>query len=84
MEVLTTKIPEITIDAFSAFGNAMMEKELEKQEKAVECAWCEIYNGIVSGKNDIAYWDAYHREKPGYYSFMRYTLHRSPKRNGFL
>ncbi len=77
-------IPKITLDGFSAFGNTELEKELKSQETAAENAWSEIYNRIANAKNDIAYWDSYHCERPGYHSFMRYALHRSPKHSGFL
>lgn len=47
-------------------------------------AWRGIYNAIADGRNKIAYWDDYRVENPGYTSFMRYALHRSTKKDGFL
>lgn len=78
------KIPEITLNAFEIFDNEKLEAELDQQENAVKSVWVSIYNAISSENSDIAYWDAYHVTRPGYNSFMRYALHRSTKKEGFL
>lgn len=78
------QIPRITLDAFEIFGNENLEAELDRQENAVKDTWERIYNAISSGKYKIAYWDAYKVEKPEYTSFMRYALHRSTQKIGFL
>lgn len=78
------KIPQITLDAFEIFGNEKLEAQLEHQENAVKTAWSGIYNAIASGSSDIAYWDSEPVKRPGFHSFMRYALHRSPKHGGFL
>lgn len=43
-------------------------------------------SGVVERMDDTSgkYWDAYKVDKPEYNSFMRYALHRSAKREGFL
>lgn len=78
------KIPQITLDAFEIFGNENLEAELDRQERAAKNAWRGIYNAIADDRNKIAYWDVYRVEKLGYTSFMRYALHRSAKKDGFL
>lgn len=78
------KIPKITLDAFEIFGNEILEAELDRQENTAKSAWRGIYNAIADGRNKIAYWDDYRVKKPGYTSFMRYALHRSTKKDGFL
>lgn len=81
---MTIKIPEITLSAFEAFGDEKLEAEFDRQEKAVDDAWRGIYDGIASGKSKIAHWDTRPVDRPGYHVFMRYALHRSTKRDGFL
>jgi len=78
------KIPKITLDAFEIFGNEILEAELGRQENTAKSAWRGIYNAIADGRHKIAYWDDYRVEKPGYTSFMRYALHHSTKKDGFL
>ncbi len=78
------EIPKITLNAFEIFEDENLEAELERQENAVKSVWTSIYNAILSGNSDIAYWDAYHVIRPEYDSFMRYALHRSTKKDGFL
>lgn len=78
------KIPEIMLDAFEIFGDEKLEAELNRQENAVKSAWRSVYNAISDGRNKIAYWDDCKAEKPEYTSFMRYALHRSTKKAGFL
>lgn len=76
------KVPAVTLDAFVAFGDPALEAESERQEQAQEDAWAGIYNAIVSGASQIAYWDNHHCLVRN--SFMRYTLHRSTKQAGYL
>lgn len=78
------QIPKITLDAFEIWGNEAQEKELDRQENAVKSVWMSIYEAIASGGSNIAYWDECHVTRPEYNSFMRYALHRSPKKDGFL
>lgn len=78
------KPPKITLDAFEIFGNEGLEAELDQQETAFKNAWKGVYNAIADGGHKIAYWDGYKVEKPEYTSFMRYALHRSTKKDGFL
>lgn len=78
------KIPEITINPFHAFGDEEMEKEFDRQEKAANEAWENVYNLISGRAQDLAYWDGISVERPGYRSFVRYALHHSPKRDGYL
>lgn len=58
--------------------------EVEALDAVADAAWGEIFEGIRSGSCLIAYWDGYTVERTGYQSFMRYSLHRSTKRDGFL
>lgn len=73
------KIPEITINPFEAFGNPEMEIAYEAQENAVNDAWKAVYSSVLNESYNIAYWDEKPVERPGYYSFMRYALHKSPR-----
>lgn len=68
----------------AAFKNWDLLDEVEALDAVANAAWGEIYEGIRSGSYRIAYWDGYTVERPGYHSFMRYALHRSTKRDGFL
>lgn len=81
---MKVQIPKITLDAFEIFGNEDLEAELDRQEIAFKDAWKSVYNAIEYGRHKIAYWDGYKVEKPEYTSFMRYALHRSTKKDGFL
>lgn len=81
---MRVEIPKITLDAFEIFGNKDLEAELDRKENAVKSTWSGIYNAIAGGRYEIAYWDACKVENPEYTSFMRYALHRSTKKNGFL
>lgn len=78
------KIPKIELDVFKVFGDEILEAEFDRQENAVKSVWMGIYNSVESGNSNIAYWDVYHVTRPGYNSFMRYALHRSTKKDGFL
>lgn len=78
------KIPKITLNAFEIFGNKKLEKELDQQENTVKNTWAGIYADIANGKRNLAYWDEKPVDKPGFHSFVRYALHRSPKKDGFL
>jgi len=78
------QIPRITLNPFEIMGNEELKKELDRQESAIKDTWKKIYNAISSGKNKIAYWDTCKVEKPEYTSFMRYALHRSTQKIGFL
>lgn len=68
----------------AAFKNWDLLDEVEALDAVANAAWGEIYEGIRSGSYRIAYWDGYTVERPEYHSFMRYALHRSTKRDGFL
>ena len=78
------RIPKITLDFFEIFGDEKLEAELDQQESAVKSVWADIYDAVASGGSSIAYWDVFHITRPAYDSFMRYALHRSPKKDGFL
>lgn len=78
------RIPKITLDAFEIWGDEKLEQELEQQESAVKMVWSNIYNTIASGKSRIAYWDDSAVDRGDYRSFMRYALHCSTKKDGFL
>lgn len=53
-------------------------------DAVADTEWGEVFEGIRSGSCHVAYWDGYTVERPGCHSFMRYALHRSTKRDGFL
>ena len=78
------KIPEITINCFKVFGDPVMESIYDNQEKAVKTAWESVYNAVSSGCQVLAYWDSDPAIYPGYRSFLRYALHKSPRRDGWL
>lgn len=77
-------IPKIEIDIKVAIKNKKLREERKRQETALKNAWTGIYNAIAYGRYKIAYWDSYKAEKTEYTSFMRYALHRSTKKGGFL
>ncbi len=77
-------IPKITLDAFEIFGDEKLEQELDQQEKFQNDAWNNVYNAIASGKSKIAYWDIKSAALACYNIFVRYALHQSPKKDGFL
>lgn len=81
---MKVEIPRITLNIFDIIGNEEKEAELYRQESTFISAWAGVYNSIAGGAHKIAYWDACRVEKTGYNSFMRYALHRSTKRDGFL
>lgn len=68
----------------AAFKNWDLLDEVDAMDSAADAIWSEIYNYIASGSSSIAYWDGVAIERPGYHSFMRYALHRSTKRDGYL
>lgn len=68
----------------AAFKNFDLLDEVDSLDAVADAAWGEIFEGIRSGSCRIAYWDGYTVERPRYHSFMRYALHRSTKRDGFL
>lgn len=68
----------------AAFKNFDLLDEVDSLDAVADAAWGEIFDGVRSGSCRIAYWDGYTVERPGYHSFMRYALHRSTKRDGFL
>lgn len=78
------KIPEITINPFEVLGDEDLEKDFDMQEKAVNDAWKNVYSNTSEKLHILAYWDEKPVERPGYKSFMRYALHHSPKRDGYL
>lgn len=78
------EIPKITLNAFEIFGDEKLEAELERQENDFSSVWTHIYDVIASGNSSIAYWDEKPINRPRFHSFMRYALHRSPKKVGFL
>lgn len=78
------KIPKIELDAFEVFGDEILEAELDQQENAVKSVWTGIYADIASGKSNLAYWDISHIARSKSKNFMRYALHRSTKKDGFL
>ncbi len=78
------KIPEITINPFEVFGDEDLEKDFDMQEKAVNDAWKSAYDAVSGKLQGLAYWEEKTVERPGYKSFMRYALHHSPKRDGYL
>lgn len=68
----------------AAFKNWELLSEVDALDAVADAAWGEIYSDIKDGKSRIAYWDGHAVERSGYKSFMRYALHRSTKRDGFL
>lgn len=78
------EIPKITLDPFEVLGDPLQEAEFDRQEAAVKTAWESVYNAIASGDKNVAYWDCCHATQPKYCSFMRYALHQSTKKDGFL
>lgn len=81
---MVIKIPEIAISIKDAIKNKNLREERKEQENAARSAWEAIYTAVASGDSSIAYWDDKPVIRPGFYSFMRYALHRSPKQDGFL
>lgn len=77
-------IPKIEIDIKVAIKNKKLREERKRQETAFKNAWKGIYNAIAYGRYKIAYWDSYKAEKTEYTSFLRYALHCSTKKDGFL
>lgn len=78
------EIPKIKIDIRDAIKDKNLRAERKQQENAVKSTWRGIYNAIADGGHKIAYWDEFHATRPEYESFMRYALHRSTKKDGFL
>lgn len=78
------KIPKITVGIKDAIKDPEARCNRKAQEIAVKNAWAAIYTAVASGDSDIAYWGDKPVIRPGFYSFMRYALHRSPKQDGFL
>lgn len=76
------KIPKISINPFSAWGNSNLKTEYNAQKAAFNAAWQAVYGAVSNGYQTLAYWDAYFAVHPGYRSFMRYALHKSPRREG--
>lgn len=68
----------------AAFKNWDLLDQVEALDAIADDAWSEIYSDIEGGSSRIAYWDGAAVERPGYKSFMRYALHRSTKRDGYL
>lgn len=78
------KIPEITVSIKDAIKDPETRCNRKAQENAVKNAWTAIYAAVASGDKNMAYWDDKPVIRSGFYSFMRYALHRSPKQDGFL
>lgn len=78
------KIPKITLDLFEIAGDEGQEAELHRQESEQRNAWNMIFSGIVSGEYKAVQWDSSKHVTKNHISFMRYILHRSTKRPGFL
>lgn len=78
------KIPEITINIFEAWGDPALESEYYDQEMAVSATWKAVYSAVSNGCQVLAYWDSDPVAYSGYRSFMRYALHKSPRRDGWL
>ena len=78
------KIPKITVGIKDAIKDPEARCNRKAQEIAVKNAWTAIYTTVASGDSSIAYWDDKLVIRPGFYSFMRYVLHRSPKQDGFI
>lgn len=68
----------------AAFKNWDLLGQVDALDTIADDAWSEIYRDIEVGSSRIAYWDGATVERSGYKSFMRYALHRSTKRGGFL
>lgn len=81
---MRVEIPKIKIDIRDAIKDKALREERKQQENTTKSAWMAIYSAISGGMHKIAYWDAYKVDKPEYNSFMRYALHRSTKKDGFL
>lgn len=77
---MIVKIPEITINAFEAFGDADLEARNGAESQAVNDAWTAVYRMVESGAAKLAYWDARGTSD----SFTRYALHKSTRRAGTL
>lgn len=78
------KIPKITVGIKDAIKDPEVRCNRKEQENAVKNAWTAIYAAVASGDINIAYWDDTPVIRSGFYSFMRYALHKSPKQGGFL
>lgn len=62
----------------------MLEMKSENQNDAGDKSWNDVYNSIASGKYNIAHWDEFYTDRAGAPCFLRYALHRSPKKDGCL
>lgn len=78
------KIPKITVSIKDAIKDSEARCNRKAQENAVKNAWTAIYAAVASEDKNMAYWDDKPVIRSGFYSFMRYALHRSPKKDGFL
>lgn len=81
MQITINKAPhEMRIQAF----RSMDFSEVERLDDAAEKAWSDLFTDIMTGKHSILYYDGQEVTRPGYSRFMRYALHRSTKKDGFL
>lgn len=83
MNIMTITVPKIVLNAFDVIGNEKLEREFDCQEDAANSVWKDIFNNVASEKHQIAYWDELN-DKSSHNSFLRYALHRSPKKDSFL
>lgn len=58
--------------------------EVDRLDDAAEQVWSGLFSDIMTGKRSILYYDGQEVSRPEYRSFMRYALHRSTKKDGFL
>lgn len=72
-------IPAVSDDFAAAFKDLDYDR-MDELDAAKNNAWTEVYNGIESGADLIAWWDCF----KGPRGCMRYALHTSPKQSGFL
>lgn len=81
MQITIDKAPhEMRIQAF----RSMDFSEVECLDDAAEKIWSGLFYDIMNRKHSILYYDGHEVIKPEYHSFMRYALHRSTKKDGFL
>lgn len=81
MQITISKAPQgMRIKAFRSGDFA----EVDRLDDAAEQVWSDLFSDIVNGKHSILYYDSQTVTRPGYSSFMRYALHRSTKKAGFL
>lgn len=81
MQITINKAPhDMRIQAL----RSMDFSEVDRLDDAAEKLWSNLFYDIMNEKHNILYYDGPEVIQPKYRSFMRYALHRSTKKAGFL